>query len=503
MVYDDDLYVTDNDVVRSGLSRGSIAWAFTTFRTGNWHPLTWLSHLADVTLFGLEPHAHHAVSVLWHGLASVLCFLALRGLTGALWPSALAAALFAVHPLRVESVAWVAERKDLLAGFFWMVTTALYVRYARRPGPGRRAAVFAGLAFGLMAKPTLVTLPFVFLLLDWWPLNRTPWGGAPGGARPATLLSEKLPLFALSALSSVVTYLAQSYGGNLDPAQTRLALRAANARLASAAYLADTAVPRGLSVVYPYPAGMPGPPSLAAAALLLGAVSVVALLGLRRRPWVATGWLLYLGTLVPVIGLVQAGFQSRADRYTYLPLIGIFAAVAWTLRELWRRRGWRAPLAIGASAAVVLLAALTWAQTGRWHDSGTLFRHALDVTRDNWVAHMNLGNHLARRGRFTEAAEHYREVIRIRPGHMEAHVGLGVSYSALGRLEEEVRVYERATAIDPRNSKVLTNLGLAYQDLGRVREARETLARAGRLAQAERLAERDQDHPWGALLRRR
>jgi len=324
--FDDDAYVSENALVRQGLTPRGVAWAFTTFRAANWHPLTWLSHMLDVSLFGMEPGAHHLVNVAFHAANAVLLFLVLRGMTGALWGSAAVAALFALHPLHVESVAWIAQRKDVLSAFFFLLMLSAYLRYARSPSRGRLAAVTALFALGLLAKPMLVTAPFVLLLLDFWPLGR--FGGAhpdpgtlPAGHPPAVgvrrAVLEKVPLFLLSALSSVVTVVAQSRGGAMVPADALpFGARAANALVACAAYLWKTFWPAGLAVYYPHTKGELPAWKIAGAAALLSALTGIAVREARRRPYLAVGWLWFLGMLVPVIGLVQVGGQAMADRYT-------------------------------------------------------------------------------------------------------------------------------------------------------------------------------------------
>jgi hypothetical protein len=389
---DDGVYVTDNEEVRAGLTVESVKWAFTTFRGGPWHPLTWLSHMLDVELFGLDPAGHHATNVAIHALTTALLFLALRALTGGLWSSAFAAALFALHPLRAESVAWVAERKDVIAGLGFVAALLAYASYAQRGGALRISGVAAAMAFGLMGKPSVVTLPFVLLLLDVWPLRRVdpleapfPW------RRLGALAAEKLPLFALAALASALSVVTQGAGGGVaSSAEAPLAARLANMLLAYAAYLRKTLWPVDLAVFYPYPTEFPWLRVGAAAALVAG-VSALALAQLRRRPWLAVGWFWFLGVLVPMIGLVQVGGQALADRYSYLPAIGLSLIAAAAASEL-AERGPRARAAVvaGCALAVAASAAAAWRQVGTWRDNPTLYGHAVAVTEDNVVAATNL-----------------------------------------------------------------------------------------------------------------
>jgi hypothetical protein len=389
---DDGVYVTANEPVRAGLTQESVKWAFTSFHGGPWHPLTWLSHMLDVELFGLDPAGHHATNVAIHALTTALLFLALRALSGATWTSALAAALFALHPLRAESVAWVAERKDVIAGLGFAAALLAYAGYAARGGALRMAGVAAAMAFGLMGKPSIVTLPCVLLLLDVWPLRRVdlfaerfPFG------RLAALAAEKLPLFALAAAASVLSVLTQGAGGGVASIEEApLAARLANTLLAYVAYLRKTLWPSDLAVFYPYPTEFPWL-EVGAAGALLAAVTALVLLQLRRRPWLAVGWLWFLGVMVPMVGLVQVGGQALADRYSYLPAIGLSLMLAFGARELAERRPRaRAGVAAACGLVVAVSAAATLRQVGFWRDDRTLFGHAVAVTEGNAVAATNL-----------------------------------------------------------------------------------------------------------------
>jgi tetratricopeptide (TPR) repeat protein len=490
---DDGMYVLDNPLVREGLSWEGVKGAFTGLRAYNWHPLTWLSHMLDVELFGLRPGPHHLVSAALHAINAVLLFAALRALTGDLWPSAFVAALFALHPLRVESVAWIAERKDVLSGLFWMLALWAYARYARRPGLLRYGTVLACLALGLMAKPMLVSLPCVALLLDLWPLGR--W--RPGWIQPAVasgiarqrplrlLVLEKLPLAGLAAGAAVATLVAQR-GAFSTLEALPLVPRLANALIAYRAYLWKTVWPTGLAVFYPHPAVVAAAdpsrslilPAVAAGLLLL-ALTALVVLGAARRPYLVVGWLWYLGTLVPVIGLLQVGSQALADRYTYLPLIGVYVVLAWGLRDLAAGRRRRLRGVPGAAAALVLagLAAASAIQIGHWRDSVALYGHAIRATRDNYFAYNSLGWALEQRGDVAAAAAHYARALEINPRYVQAHNNLG-NLLALQNDPGAVRHYEQALRLAPGYAEAHNNLANVLQAQGDLDRAAEHYARA-------------------------
>jgi protein O-mannosyl-transferase len=485
--YDDTDYVTENINVSRGLSLEGIIWAFTTVHAGNWHPLTWISHMMDVSLFGMDAGGHHVMNLFFHLLNTVLVFVVFGKMTGALPKSFIVAALFALHPLHVESVAWVSERKDLLSTFFWMLTIGAYGWYAAAPSIRRYLAMAACFGLGLMSKPMAVTLPFVLLLLDYWPLQRVQWphlkeGGNISRSVVFGLIREKMPLFALSALSAMVTVYAQTSGGAVKDLDIFPPLiRIANAVVAYAAYLLKMIWPSDLAVFYPHP-GMPPSWQVAAAVFLLAGITLIALAGSKRHPCLIVGWLWYLGTLVPVIGLVQVGMQSMADRYTYIPLIGIFIMLAWGAADAARR--WRVPASATVLAAgMVILASggLTWKQTGYWKNSEILFRRALDVTEDNFVAHYNLANVLARRDNPAEAIFHYRRTLRIKPGFSDAHVNMGNTFSLLENNEDAIRHYRAALKFQPENAKLHVNLGMALDKAGRPDQALDHYLEAIRL----------------------
>lgn len=461
VVYDDPVYVVDNPHVRAGFTVDGVRWAFVSMAASNWHPLTWLSHMADCQLFGTHAAGHHATSVAIHTVTALLLFALLSRTTGALWHSGFVAALFAWHPLHVESVAWVSERKDVLSGLFFMLTMLAYVRYAERPSV-RRYAVVAGLfALGLMAKAMLVTLPLILLLLDVWPLRRT-------GGR---LVTEKLPLFSLSAAVAGVTYVAQSAGGAvLGLARVPLESRLANAPVSLATYLGKAFWPSRLAVFYPYEVAIEAW-RVGVAAVVLAAVSVAVWRARRRCPPVLVGWLWFLGMLAPVIGLVQAGEQRMADRYTYLPLIGVFIMVAWCSSTLPASRRLRAALVAMAALALAGCLALTRAQLGHWRDSVALFSHALEVTPRNPLAHVNLGSALLARGDVAGAARSYVEAARQRPDWFPARFNAGMALARLGRDDEAMLHLDAARRLEPASAETHFQLGVVLERRGQLKEA--------------------------------
>jgi Flp pilus assembly protein TadD len=475
--FDDNWYVRDNQVVRAGLTWSGAWLALTKSYAANWHPLTWLSHMLDVQLFGMDPRGHHATSLLLHAAATVLLYVALRSLTGSVGPSAFTAVLFAIHPLHVESVAWVAERKDVLCGFFWMATMVVYARYVKVPSWRNYGLVLGGCALCLMSKPMGVTLPLVLLLLDAWPLGRLrcerPVPGGEWGPALRRVLWEKVPLIALTALAGFLTWVAQSKGGAIASVErVPLGARAANAVLSYWAYLGKMLWPSSLSVFYPR-----REVALADGAVLLGAAALVAVTAVAwrlraRAPYCLVGWLWYLVTLLPVIGLVQAGEQAMADRYTYLPLVGPFMALSWGGAEAARR--WppaRRFLPWLAGAICLSLSAATWCQAGHWRNTETLFAHALAVTERNWLAHNSYGVALLKRGRLEPAMDHFQESLAINPEHIEAHLNVALTLRTMGQPEEAVEAYRRALELAPGLAKAHHDLGVLFQELGRTAEA--------------------------------
>jgi len=487
---DDPAYVSDNPHVTAGLTADGIAWAFTTGHAANWHPVTWISHMVDVELWGLDAGRHHLTSVLLHMVNAVLLFLLIRRLTGALGPSAFVAAIFAVHPMHVESVAWIAERKDVLSACFWIVTIGAYAWYVERPAASRFIVVIVLFGLGLMAKPMVVTLPFVLLLLDWWPLGRAI--GAPVGATHSVprrlswvaLIREKIPLLVLAAVSSVVTVIAQQRGGAVSTLeQVPFADRIGNAIVSYVAYIGKLVWPVNLTMFYPRPATMTVA-AIAGIALALALVSWWALRSARRRPYLTVGWFWYLGVLVPVIGLIQVGVQGMADRYAYLPAIGLWIAVAFGAAELTtHRRQWRFAAMGLAAAAVVALAVVAHRQTQYWKNNVTLFARASQITLGQTPAqaHRSLGATLLTERRFDEAIAHFQELARLEPGSAESHVMLGSALAQAGRLPEAIDALTRAVGLAPGSDSTHLALGLALARHGRSAEALRELTETLRL----------------------
>ncbi len=509
---DDPLYVYDNANVLAGLRARGLTWALTTFEAANWHPLTWVSHMLDVTLFGPLAGPQHRVSIALHAATAVLLFLFLERLTGAWGPALFSAALFAVHPLRVESVAWISERKDLLSGLFAILTLLAYLRYVRRPAPGRLLTVGATFALGLMAKPMIVTLPFALLLLDWWPLGRLRPASSAAGAPPAAtgwrrLLREKAPLLALSAASSVVTFVAQRQGGAMANAEVfPLAMRLNNACISYVAYLGKMLWPHQLIPFYPHPGFVLTPAQVGFSLALLAGLTTVVVAARGRRPWLVIGWLWYLGTLVPVIGLVQVGLQGLADRYTYLPLVGLFVAISWETGSRAGRTALARKLAGAAAAGVVaVFALLTWHQSHYWKSTATLFDHIVAVEPRNYLAFNMLGSEYLRLGEPARARTLFDKSLALKPGYLPARYNLGLALSAGGeklaaieqftslilanaadaeslfnrgklflgtdRPAEALRDFDAARAVAPEQAQLHFSRGLALARLGRPAEA--------------------------------
>jgi protein O-mannosyl-transferase len=478
--FDDDLYVYNNPMVARGLTRQGIVWAFTHVHSANWHPLTWLSHMLDCQLYRLNPGGHHLTNVLLHTATVIALFLVLRQMTGALWRSAFVAAVFAIHPLRAESVAWVAERKDVLSGLFFMLTIGAYVRYARRPWSwGRYGLVVVLFALGLMCKPMLVTLPLVLLLLDYWPLQRV------GPGKFSGLVMEKLPLLALSAAGCAVALLAQEgaiHSGGLFSLPHRLE----NVLTACMIYLGQMVWPAGLAVLYPFPRD--GQPSweVALAGALLAGFSAVAWGERGKRPWLLMGWAWYLVMLLPVIGLIQVGRQAHADRYTYLPQIGIYVAVTWLVAE-WRIN--RMALAGLMAGIIVVLMVCAWNQTAYWKDSETLWTRTLALTTDNDMAHNNLGNFLYEKGRTKEAIFQFQAALKIKPNFAEAENNLGLAISQMAGVDEAISHYQAALKMRPNFAEAHYNLGNALRQKNRtdgaISQYREALKTKPDYGQAE------------------
>ncbi len=525
--YDDPLYVTDNIHVMSAITIGSIRWAFTTGHSANWHPVTWISHMIDVQLFGLNPRWHHLTNLLLHIANTLLLFLVFHRMTKAPWKSAFAAALFAIHPLHVESVAWVSERKDVLSTFFWMLAMGAYVHYVAHPRLKNYLAVLIFFVLGLMAKPMLVTLPFVLLLMDFWPLQRfepeksarqtrieasrqgagsrerAPQsakkrkgksGKTPAGQdmvkeeKPADhkyqwalirpLLLEKIPLFALTALSCIVTYAVQQKGGAIASIDAfSPGIRIANALVSYIIYIGKTIWPVNLAVYYPHP-GLRPLWQVLGAALFLGAVTFAVIRTAKRFPYLATGWLWFAGTLVPVIGIVQVGAQAMADRYTYIPLIGLFVMAAWGIPDLlkkWRptRFPTRSKEALFAASALVLLSLViaTRTQVGYWRNDIALYDHSLKVAGPSDVILCNRGVARDELGEHMQAISDFDRAIEINPERSEAYIYRGIAYGKLGEHRRAISDFDRAIEIDPEKADAHDNRGATYAKLGNHRQA--------------------------------
>lgn len=462
---DDNEYVFENPFVRSGLSRANVEWAFTAFHSGHWHPLTWISLMTDCHWSGADPGALHAVNVALHAAGAALLFVWLHLATGSLWRSALVAGLFALHPLRVESVAWISARKDVLSGVFVMLTALAWVRYARRETLARYLAVVVAFALGLLAKPTLAVLPAVLLLLDVWPLGRgripfTP-AARPSARPPARLLAEKVPLVALAALTLSQTWASQQAAGAVAGEHLSLATRFGHAAWNYALYLGRTFWPLELAVFYPLQP-VPALQAWLAAALLAG-LTFAAWRLRERAPYVLVGWLWFAGTLLPVSGVIQFGGQSMADRYTYIPHIGLLAALVWGAADLARsRRIPRAASAVAAALVVAALAARSSGQLGYWRDSAALFERAIAVAPGNYMAHNNLGVVLEARGQRDAAAAHYAAAVRFNPTWPEARNNLGISYAWRGDYAGARRHFAEALRVRPGFARAHNNMATAF-----------------------------------------
>lgn len=476
--YDDKAYVTENSNVLAGLSLESIKWAFTATHAANWHPLTWLSHMLDVELYGIDPGAHHLTNLIFHVLNTLLVFLVFNRMTGAVWKSAFVGVLFALHPLHVESVVLIAQRKDVLSTFFWMLTLLCYGWYVKKPAIGRYVWLLISFVLGLSAKPMLVTLPFVLLLLDYWPYDRFRRKSSSDNTvlyHPHSvkfLLLEKLPLFLVTLAASVVTFLVQQKGAAVGSlGEFPLEIRLSNAFISYSKYIVKMFWPGHLAVHYPHPGTLSLWPA-GMAFLLIVCVSTLVIKFAPRLPFLATGWLWYLGTLVPVIGLVQVGSQAMADRYTYVPLIGLYIMVAWGGAEILGRLRYKRMVSIIISMVIVIALAVTTSfQFRHWQNSIALFEHALDVTANNITAHNNLGVALYEQGRTSEAIGHYLEVLRLDPNHVEAHNNLGNAFASLGQDAAAIKHFDAALRLDPHYARAHNNLGTLMARQGRWPEA--------------------------------
>ena len=514
--FDDHVYVYENPLVVRGLSTEGIIDAFTHTHARNWHPLTTVSHMLDCQLYGLNAGGHHLTNVILHTISVLLLFLVFKQMTGGLWQSAFVAALFAIHPLHVESVAWIAERKDVLSAVFFMLTLAAYARYARAPSLARYLLVALLFAFGLMSKPMLVTLPFVLLLLDYWPLGRLGDQKSEVGSRLRRLITEKVPLFALSVLSCIATLFAQRQGSSAID-QLPFLWRLNNTFVSYFTYIWQMLWPARLAVFYPHPNNrLPLVEVTVAIAFLVG-VSLLVICLRRTKPYLVTGWFWYLGMLIPVIGLVQVGEQAHADRYTYLPHIGLYIMIAWTVGDLLSEptpRARRALVGVAVAIAIVSLGVRALGQASYWKNSETLWNHTLAVTGENDVAHnnlgflflrsgeldkaisqfqaalnirsrntethyslgaaliqSNLGNALARKQLWDEAIDHLQEAVRLRPDYADAYFNLGSVLFQQGRIDQAIVQWQKALAIRPRDAEAHRNVASALRKQGNVKEA--------------------------------
>ena len=491
--YDDNDYITENLRVQKGVTFDNLTWAFASSHATNWHPLTWISHMFDCQLYGLNPKGHHLTSLLFHVANTLLLLLIFVRMTGALWQSSLVAALFALHPLHVESVAWVAERKDVLSTFFMMLTLWAYLLYVKKGKVWRYLLVVLFFVFGLMSKPMLVTLPFVLLMLDFWPLGRlchirdtrNEVTGQHTDERPNIfrLVWEKVPFFALAVGSSIVTFIVQERGGAVKLLEMySIQTRIVNANVAYIEYIVNMVWPVKLAVLYPHPGNSLPVWKGVVTGLVMVLITVLVIRKARKIPYLAVGWFWYIVTLIPVIGIVQVGSQAMADRYTYITLIGLFVIIAWGANDLlskWlRRKIW-----LGTLAAIILpvLIVLTWKQVQYWEDSITLYKHTLKHTSNNVHIHNNLGNVLKKRGRTEEAIKHYLQALRLKPDYANAHYNLGIAYADSGMHEEAIDKYKQVIRIDPDNAWAHNNLSNAYGALGMYKEAIEECKKAIRI----------------------
>ena len=472
--YDDPAYVSENRQIQTGLSWKNVVWAFTHVHSHNWHPFTTISHMLDCRLFGLKPGAHHFVNVLLHTASALLLFFLLEQLTGAFWRSAFVAALFAIHPLHVESVAWIAERKDVLSGFFFMLTLLAYVHYARKPNVGRYATMSILFVCGLLSKPMLVTLPAILLLLDYWPLNRSrkSEAGSQKEFTPAKLVLEKIPLLVLAIGSAIATLIAQR-GGILETAYLPFTWRIANAASAYLIYIWQMFWPINLAAIYPHPGRLPLWEAAVASALLV-VVTALAIFLRKQRPYLITGWLWYLIVLLPVIGLVQVGSQAHADRYTYLSQIGLYIAIVWSVVDLLRSFRYRRE--IFAACAPIIIAMLgwrAWIQTSYWHDTERLWNRTIAVTGQNDFARFALGEYLLKVQRWDDAIVQFQIVLVRHPNDPDANFQMGYALMEKGDGAAAINHFERTLKAKPENPEAETNLGNVLLKADRAEEAVE------------------------------
>ena len=470
--FDDNVYVTANPHMTGGLTGKNMLWAFTSTDESNWHPITWLSHLADVQCYGMNPRGHHLTGVAIHAVSSLLLLLFLFRTTGALWKSSFVAALFALHPLHVESVAWVAERKDVLSAFFGFLTLLVYAEFSEKRKPWQYILCIFCFVLGLMSKPMLVTLPVVMLLMDYWPLDRFRRGDRQPSVgrlseRALLLAKEKIPFFCCSILSAVITIYAQHHGGaTRSLEETPFILRIENALVSYVKYLLKTLWPSDLAVLYPITFSIPLWQTVGSL-LLLATVTTLVIKAGCRQPYLVVGWFWFLITLVPVIGLIQVGNQAMADRYSYIPAIGLFIMAAWGIPVLTSGlKQQKTMLAVLSVAIIAASAALTWRQLGYWQDNLSLYRHALQVTTDNYVMMNNLGIELSEKGDLDGAIRAHNEAIRINPNFAASHNNLGCDLDKKGDLDGAIREYQLSLILNPNNAQALNNLGADFSEKG-------------------------------------
>jgi tetratricopeptide (TPR) repeat protein len=483
ILYDDPAYVTSNTMVTSGLSVKNIIRAFTTSEAHNWHPITWLSLMLDSRLFGINAGRFHLTNMLLHTASTVLLFVVLIKMTKAPWASAFAAGAFALHPLHIQSVAWVAERKDVLSALFWMLTLLFYLRYTVRPSIARYTIALFAFALGLMAKSMLVTLPIVLLLLDYWPLGRFRGSTSTYKGPVAKLLLEKVPFFVLAVISGTITFVVQQQSGAMrDIVNFPLTIRIANAFVSYIKYIERMFWPANLSIFYLHPGYKVQASEAIICALLLVAITVLVIRFARARGYLFVGWMWYVITLVPVIGLVQVGDQAMADRYTYIPLIGLFIIVAWGLPELLAKYAHRKTVIfVAATAAVAAMSISTYIQLGYWRNSVTIFEHAVEVNPKDLFAQVNYGSALLKANMFDEAITHLSKAVEIDPNEIMTHLNLGVAFFYKRRIDEAIVEFEKTLEMNPRDVFAHLNLGTALAEKGKTQEAIEQYTEALRI----------------------
>jgi tetratricopeptide (TPR) repeat protein len=473
---DDDQYVTENYKIHSGLTWENIKWAFSSGHASNWHPLTWISHMIDCSLFGLDPAGHHAVNVILHIANTILLFVILNSMTNTLWQSAVIAALFALHPLHIESVAWIAERKDVLSTFLGLLTLFFYIKYVNKPDQKKYILVLIVFSLGLMAKPMLVTLPFVLLLIDYWPLKRfltRKRNKQKDNHISRQIFLEKLPMLVLVVFSCIITFLVQKHGGAVQSLEhISFPSRIANSSVSYVKYILKMFWPMRLAIYYPFPKmGIPFW-QITGSILILGVTTFFIFYRRNRFPYLFTGWFWYLGTLIPVIGIVQVGGQAIADRYTYIPLIGLFIAITWTVSQIsirWKNR--KVLLKLLTTIIIGTLICITWLQLRVWKNSKTIFEHTLKVTSDNELAHNQLGLALMKEGHWEKALFHYNKAIEITPQYHNTYVNIGNIFKDQGKLEQADSHYRKALDLAPDNLIAKNNLGIIIAMQGKIDEA--------------------------------